>query len=60
MVNPSGSCLYECCRCKAKWSGPPDSQTHCAHCGSLYVKWVNYESWLKLPKSARFRKVYPE
>ena len=36
-------CAYECTRCPRKWTGKPGSQ-QCG-CGSLYVRWVNYEEW---------------
>lgn len=35
---------YECVRCGFSWDQKP-AQVTCRKCGSLYVKWVNYQEW---------------
>lgn len=49
---------FRCIKCGAEWSQDrPSSRVYttqeatelnhgCLECGSLYVKWVNYEEWI--------------
>lgn len=40
---------YECVKCNHKWTDKPGpitfngTETKCPSCGSLYMKWLNYE-----------------
>ena len=44
---------YRCLHCAHEWSKPParkvsdGSGSDCPKCGSLYVKWTNYEREFK-------------
>ncbi|MHA1232624.1 MAG: hypothetical protein ACTSPQ_18485 [Candidatus Helarchaeota archaeon] len=33
---------YECCNCFYKYEATPGPQPTCPRCGSLYMKWTNY------------------
>jgi hypothetical protein len=35
--------IYECCKCGHKYILGPGPQSPCYKCGSLYLKWLNYE-----------------
>jgi DNA-directed RNA polymerase subunit RPC12/RpoP len=51
-----GGARYKCLQCGHAFMGDPGPTTTrggqprpnaCSKCGSMYVKWVNYESWRK-------------
>lgn len=35
---------YECVKCGLKYNSMP-GPTFCPKCGSIWVKWVNWEAW---------------
>jgi rRNA maturation endonuclease Nob1 len=34
---------YRCCKCNYEYDGISGPQNPCPRCGSLYLKWINYE-----------------
>lgn len=36
-------CTFECEACGLRWDSPPNLPK--CECGSLWVRWVNYEVW---------------
>lgn len=37
--------IHQCLKCQVAWEGP--SNCHCPSCGHSYVKWLNYDQWIK-------------
>lgn len=42
---------YRCVKCFAKWEQDTGIAVPCYNCGSLYVKWTNYEQLRKAHKN---------
>ena len=43
MNNETIIAQYKCCKCHHKYNGKPGPQDPCHKCGSLYIKWLNYD-----------------